>query len=138
MSRPRKKLDTHGRSELILEHFRSEPEGWRRDRLNCIRLGLQGDKSLVEIGKTLGINASTVADWFGRFREGGIDLLFTKDKGNGLAPAMSAANFERFRQELEKGKWRIASEAYDWAKEALGVTFKMPTIYKYLGKRERG
>jgi len=136
MSRPRKLLDTHGQAQDVLKLFKKAKPGWKRDRLLVIKLGLENQLGIQKIAQQLGHSHTTVNAWFNAFREGGIEKLLTKSKGNGFAGALDEKQMEEFRQELEKGKWRTGGQAYKWLQEKYGVTFHPNNIYKYLKKLE--
>ena len=111
MARPRKKLDTHGQGPEVLRLLRKTPAGWKRERLLAVKLGLENELGIREIAGQLGRAHQTVQDWFNLFREGGLDLLLKKDKGNGSPPALDDRQMALFKAELEKNRWRTGKQA---------------------------
>jgi len=134
MARPRKTLDTHGQAQEVLRRLEKAKPGWKRDRLSVIKLGLENRLGVREIAQQLDHSHTTVQNWFNTFREGGIEKLLTKSKGNGFAGALNDEQMEVFRQELEKGKWRTGGQAYEWLQKKYDVSFHPNNIYKYLKK----
>ena len=118
----------------LLERFKSESSGWKRERLLAIKRAMEGAVT-QQVADDLGRSQATVQTWINRFRVGGIEGLLSKSKGNGppsrLTPEMEKAMIE----ELQKGIWRTARDAWNWlgSKFDLG-DMKEATIYKYLGK----
>jgi hypothetical protein len=43
MARIRKPLDQHGQADQLLSLLKKEPAGWRRERLQAIKLGLENN-----------------------------------------------------------------------------------------------
>jgi len=134
MGRARKKLDIHGQTDEVLQNFKKEKPGWRKERLLSVKLGLEGKLTNKEIADTVGCHPDTLNNWFNLFRQGGLKKLLSKDKGNGPPPALSDEQMESFRTELEKNQWRTGGEAYAWLQQTFGVTFHSNNIYKYLKK----
>ena len=134
MARKRIALDQHRQAAEVLELFKGEPAGWRRERLLAITLGMENQWSTKEIAQTIGRGEATIYCWFKSFREGGLEKLLKKESGKGFAGALNEEQMEEFRAELEKGKWRTGGQAYAWLKEKFGITFHPNNIYKYLKK----
>lgn len=134
MARPRKPLDTHGQGTEVLRLLKKTSPGWERERLLVIKLGLEGELSIREIAGQFDRSHQTIQTWFNLFRKGGLDLLLTKGKGNGPAPALNAEQMALFKAELDKGRWRTAKEAYVWLRDTFDVTFRPHGIYRYLKK----
>ena len=106
MGRKRKELDTHGQAKEVLQQFKKEKPGWRKEGLLSIKLALEGKLTNKEIADIVVSHPDTINNWFNHFREGGIELLLSKDKGNGPAPALTQEQMQLFKAELEKNQWR--------------------------------
>lgn len=117
-----------------MQHFRKEKPGWRKQRLLSIKLGLEAKLTNKEIAAIVGCHPDTINNWLNQFREGGIKLLLTKDKGKGPAPALTQEQMQQFKTELEKNHWRTGSQAYAWLQKSFDVTFHPNNVYKYLKK----
>jgi len=136
MGRTRKKIDMLGEAPKLLERLKTQKPGWQRERMIALKLVLAGEATQAT-ADTLGRSQATIQSWINKFRAGGLEGLLDKRKGNGpqsrLTPEMEAAMIE----ELKKGHWRTARDAWNWLKENFEVgDLKEPTIYKYLGKCE--
>lgn len=136
MGTARKKIDVLGDGPKLLERLKSQKPGWQRERMIAIKMVLAGEATL-STADALGRSQSTVQLWINKFRSSGLEGLLDKRKGIGpksrLTPEMEAAMIE----ELKKGHWRTARDAWNWLKENFEVAdLKEATIYKYLGKCE--
>ena len=134
MARPRKQLDTHGHSDKVIEAFKAEQPGWKKDRLRVIKLGLENKLNISQIAELTGVGNTTVVNWFTLFREGGIQKLLTKDKGSGPELALSEEMMQGLKQGLEENLWRTGPQAYKWLTENFDVNIHPNNIYKYLKK----
>lgn len=99
-----------------------------------LKMVLAGE-STQATADTLGRSQSTVQLWINKFKTGGLEGLLYKGKAKGpksrLTPEMEAAMIE----ELKKGQWRTARDAWNWLKTNFDTgDLKEATIYKYLGK----
>lgn len=135
MGRPRTKLDTHGHSSEVLRLLKEERPGWRRERLLAVKMGLDGDKTLREIASAIDRGFTTVREWLDAFREGGVELLLTKDKPKGgCAPFLSGAVLSELEKGLEEGRWRTAPQIQRWLVEEHKIEMACSSVYNYLGK----
>ena len=134
MARPRAKIDTHGQAEDVLIRHRSEKEGWKRERLGVIKKALEG-ATIKELAEDFSRSQQTIKDWIRKYREGGIDGLLTKLKGNGPQSRLTPEVKKALEQELEKGKHRTAKQIWAWLEENYDMSAYKPTsIYTILGK----
>lgn len=136
MNQSREKIDRLGEASILLDQLKAEKPGWRRERMIALKLVLEGG-SRRAVAKSLGRSQTTIQTWVNKFRSGGLAGLTDKRKGNGpesrLTPEMESAMIE----ELKKGHWRTARDAWKWLGENFDVSeLKEATIYKYLGKCE--
>lgn len=133
MGRPRAKIDTHGEADEVLDRLRGA-KGWQRERLLVIKRALEG-AGTVELAKKMSRSHTTIQDWIDRFREGGIERLLSKEKGNGPQSALTAEMQKALEVELAKGRWRTAGEAWKWLEQHFDMSaFSESSIYYILGK----
>jgi transposase len=133
MARPRKPLDEKQEGAEVLRRLRSEPAGWRRERLLAVKFGLENELSLEEIAGAVGRSRSVIQSWLDAFRKGGIEGLLKKGKGNGPASRLGQELLGQLKEGLSKGLWRTAAQVRAWL-AGRGVNVALPTVYHYLGK----
>lgn len=134
MARPRRPLDVKNESETVKETLRKEPPGWRRERLLAVKLGLEGELGLEEIAASVGRAPTSIQNWFDAYREGGVEKLLAKGKGNGPEGAVPAGVQEEMVEKLRAGEWRTGPEALAWLRDEHGIELKPSSIYPYLKK----
>jgi transposase len=136
MPRPRQPIDVHQQAEQVLERERSEGIPWKLQRLQAIRLAMEGRESYQRIAGIVRTTSASLCQWIGWFRQGGIDELLGHANGakGGKAPRFDPPQWERFRAELAKGRWRTARDAQHWLKEELGLVIARKEVYRHLGK----
>jgi transposase len=112
-------------------------EGWQRQRLQAVLLGMEAHNSLPEIASQVGAGARTISTWFDLFREGGFERLLSRESpGGGNASWLDDKTAEEFKKKLAEAKWRRAAEVREWLQQQLGRELSMPVVYKYLGKAQ--
>lgn len=138
MGRPRQPLNLKADVSAVRERLKDKKlEGWQRQRLQAVLLGMDGQRGLPEIAEEVGAGARTLSTWFELFREGGLERLLTRHPaGKGAQSWMDEATTGRLREKLTEAKWRRAEEARPWLEEQLGRKLSVAVIYKYLGKAE--
>ena len=134
MPRKKRPLDVHNESETLKELLGKEPPGWRRERLLAVKLGLEGELELEQIAESVGRARSAIQRWFDADREGGVEKLRTKSKGNGPDGVVPKAVLEEMIEKLRAGEWRTGPEARQWLKTTHGIKLKPSSIYPYLKK----
>ena len=136
MGRPRKPLDATADAKAVRARLKDKDlEGWQRQRLQAVQLGLGQTLSLPQIAQEVGISARSVGSWFAAFRQGGVaGLLARKPKGSGPASWLDAQSAAQFKAERDKGRWRRAHDARRWLEKKLGRKLTLMVTYKYLGK----
>ncbi len=134
MGRTRKKIDVHGESPKLLEMLKSEPSGWRRERMIAVKLAMNG-KPTQQVADELNRSQATIQKWINKFRKGGVNDLLEKRKGNGPESRLTPEMAEAMAEQLKLGKWRTARDAWKWLSENFELgDLKESVIYKYLGK----
>lgn len=136
MARPRQKLDEFKQAGAVGRRRKSEPAGWRRERLLAVQLGMEGELHLDQIATAVGRARSTIQEWFARFREGGMEGLLRDERaGNrGAKGLLEKEAKAQLAAGLERGIWRTGPEIQRWLHKAHGIRAALPTIYKWLGK----
>ncbi len=133
MSRPRRPLDERKEGHQVLERLRREPAGYARERLQAVKLGLEGELDLDEIAAAIGRARSIIQRWFDSYRRGGIEELLKVRRGKGPASRLTPEHQEFLREGLAAGKWRTAAEVHAALSER-GLEIKPRSVYHYLGK----
>lgn len=120
----------------MLERLRDKKlDGWQRQRLSAVRLGLEGHLTLPQIAQEVGIGARSISTWFDSFRTGGIEVLLTRQpRGKGQRSWLDQESAEAFVEKLKEGQWRRAEDARLWLEEKLQKPLSLAVTYKYLGK----
>jgi transposase len=120
----------------VLERLRDKKlDGWQRQRLSAVRLGLEGHLTLPQIAQEVGIGARSISTWFDSFRTGGIEVLLTRQpRGKGQRSWLDQESAEAFVEKLKEGQWRRAEDARLWLEEKLQKPLSLAVTYKYLGK----
>ena len=136
MPRARQPIDIHRQAAQVLERERSERTPWKSQRLQAIRLAMEGKESYRRIAEIVRCTNSTLCQWLGWFRTGGLEELLRHANGakGGKAPRFSPPHWERFRAELAKGQWRTARDAQRWLQDTLGLEIADKEVYRHLGK----
>lgn len=136
MGRPRKPLDATADAKVVRARLKDKNlEGWQRQRLQAVLLGLGGVLSLAEIAREVGAGDRSISNWFCAFRDGGVEgLLRIKEKAKGPGSWLDAKTAEELKAELAKGQWRRAEDARPWLEKKLNRPLSAVVIYKYLGK----
>ena len=134
MSRPRQKLDECKEGAQVLQRLKKEPAGWKRERLQAVRMGLEGEASLNEIAIAIGRARSTIQEWFDLYREGGIERLLSVHRGNGPQSRLSEEAAMALQAGLKTGKWRKAEAIMKFLSKEYDIHVSRSTVYHYLGK----
>ena len=138
MGRPRKPLDATADAKAVRARLKDKDlEGWQRQRLQAVQLGLARVLSLPQIAEEAGVSPRSVGSWFEAFRQGGVEgLLMRKPKGSGPASWLDEQTAAQFKSELDRGRWRRAQDVRHWLEKKLGRKLTLIVTYKYLGKCE--
>ena len=136
MSRLRRPIDVHQHAALVLEREQSESSAWKRQRLQAIRLAMEGRDTYARIAGIVRCSTASLSKWIGWFRAEGIEGLLGHVNGasGGKEPRFSPPQWERFRAEVAKGQWRTAWDAQHWLREELGLEIAQKEVYRHLGK----
>ena len=105
-------IDIQKQGDVVLAMVKTE-KGWRRERLLVIKAALE-KQGIMHIAKQFSRSHTTIQDWINRYREGGVDKLLDKRKGNGPPSRLTEEMQVALKEQLEKGKWRTAQQAWDW------------------------
>jgi len=138
MGRPRKTLLLKTDLPAVLERLKDRSlEGWQRQRLFAVRLGIEDSLALPAIAIEVGASPRSISRWFESFREGGIEgVLIRTPHGKGKKSWLKEETKSALRLKLAEGKWRRAEDAREWLEKELGHPVSLSVTYKYLGKVE--
>ena len=136
MPRARRPIDVHHQAAQVLAQERIERIPWKCQRLQAIRLALEGQETYRRIAEIVRATSGTLCQWIGWFRQGGIAELLNhaNGAGGGKVPRFNPQQWERFRAELAQGQWRTARDAQRWLQETLGLEITCKEVYRHLGK----
>jgi len=136
MSRPRERLDKHEQAKQITKLEKQEREGWRRERLQVIRLGVEGELTYEQIACVTGRCMDTVRRWFNAFRTGGVEQLLRRDTGKTPDPRnrLTAKAAEELQAGLASGRWRTGPQVRQWLADEHDIQIAEGSVYRYLGK----
>src|SRR5258708_6702625 len=91
MPRPRDPIDVHHQASQVLEKERTERTPWKRQRLQAIRLALEGRETYRRIAEIVRTTSSSLCNWIGWFRQGGVEELLGHANGdNGSASGQNS------------------------------------------------
>ena len=132
----RRPIDVHRQASEVLERERLEKVPWKLQRLQGLRLALEGEDGYRRIARIVRVTTATLNQWINWYREAGIEGLLSRAVGSkgGKAPRFTPREWERFREQLAKGTWRTARDAQRWLEETLGLEISRKEVYRHLGK----
>jgi len=132
----RRPIDVHRQASEVIEREHLEKIPWKLQRLQGIRLALEGQDDYRRIAQIVRVTTTTLNKWINWYREGGIEGLLARALGakGGNAPRFTPQEWDRFREQLAKGTWRTARDAQRWLKETLGLEMSRKEVYRHLGK----
>lgn len=132
----RRPIDVHGQAAEVIERESLEKIPWKLQRLQGIRLAMEGQDAYRRIAEIVRTTAATLNKWVNWYREGGIEGLLSRPVGaeGGKEPRFSPQDWERFRAELAKGTWRTARNVQRWLRESHGLKISHKEVYRHLGK----
>ena len=136
MPRARQPIDVHCQAEQVLEQELREGSPWKRQRLQAMRLALEGQETYRRISEIVRCTTASLCQWIGWFRHGGMEELLAHANGakGGKEPRFNPEQWERFRAQLAQGQWRTARDAQRWLQEELGLKIADKEVYRHLGK----
>ena len=132
----RRPIDVHHQASAVLERETQEKVPWKLQRLQGLRLALEGQDGYRRIAAIVRVTTSTLNKWINWYREGGIEGLLSRPvgAGGGKEPRFTPKEWERFREQLAKGEWRTARDAQRWLQETMGLKISRKEVYRHLGK----
>ena len=134
MARKRGRLDFKNEAQQLVRQFKTENTGWKRERLQALKLLLETEMSYDQVAQIVGRHTSRVKVWANTFRNGGLDALLTRGKGSGRRPKMTNSAQEELVEKLRIGAFRTASQVEKWLREEHGISYGKNSIYYQLGK----
>ena len=132
----RRPIDVHRQAGQVIEREEREKIPWKLQRLQGIRLALEGEEGYRRIAAIVRVTTTTLNKWVHWYREGGIEGLLSRAQGaqGGKAPRFTPQQWDRFREQLAQGTWRTARDAQRWLGETLGLEMSRKEVYRHLGK----
>ena len=132
----RRRIDVHHPASAVLERESREKVPWKLQRLQGLRLALEGRDGYRRIAAIVRVTTATLNQWINWYREGGLEGLLARPvgAGGGKAPRFTPQEWERFREQLARGGWRTARAAPHWLRETLGLAISRKEVYRHLGK----
>lgn len=129
MPKPRAKLDRLGQSEEVLKRLKTEPPGLARERLNAVKLGLEGELNLEEIAKVVGKSRATIQTWFDLYRSEGIERLCRRSDAPTGRPSLLDSRAEKeLKKKLAKGSFRRVADAHQWLASRFNIKVSEATV----------
>ena len=101
-------------------------------RLVALEMAQQGQWTLLQIGKALSKDRTTIVRWLKAYRQGGLQRLLARGHG-GRLPRLKKDDIEAFKAELRGGRWKTAKEIHNWLKER-GIRMTVWGVYYWLKK----
>ena len=135
MSRPRAKLDRLGQAEQVIRRLKNEPPGLARERLNAVKLGIEGELDLEAIADVVGRSRATIQTWFDLFREEGIERLCRRSNAaTGRPSELTEKAAHELKKKLAKGSFRRIDDAREWLQKQFGIEAEYETARRWVGK----
>lgn len=130
-----RKLGSSEERQTVRELLKTETEGWKRERLIALQMGMNPNKTLEEISSTVGRGTATVQRWFALYLKSGLDGLLKRGYGKGR-PSTSNQEIDEFLMEgLKDGRWNTAKQAQDQLQEKFKREFKYKTVWHWLKEK---
>jgi hypothetical protein len=123
-----------GQAHLGAQMLRSEPTGLRRERLLAVQLSFDSANDLDQVA--VGRARSTVQLWFDAYRRGGVEALL-KDgcaDNSGRLDSFGPEARHALEEGLKEGRWRTVPQMHAELVWTFGITLKLGSLYKRLGK----
>lgn len=116
MSRIREQIDQRGEVLQIAKLEKQEQQAWKRERLQVIRLGIEGELTYEQIARVSGRCMDTIRRWFNAFRSGGVEQLLSRQTGKkpDSRNRLTARAAEELKQGLAAGRWRTGPQVRQW------------------------
>ena len=134
MARKRGRLDFKNEASQVASLFKKETVGWKKERLQALKLLLETNKSYVEVAQIVSRSPSRVKAWAKAFRDGGLQTLLTRGNGGGRKPLIKEDAKEALKQKLEEGEFRTAVQIERWLDSQFNLRYGKGSIYYVLGK----
>lgn len=109
-------------------------DGWKRQRLQVLKMSNDSSKTLAQIGEEVGVAPSSVSLWLKTFSEDGMAIFLTKNKGNGPESWLTDWQRKQLMKKLAKGSFRRAEDVRIWLRRRFKLKVAPTTIYGYLQK----
>lgn len=104
------------------------------ERLTALRLGLEGEHTLEEIGGIVGRARSRIIAWMKMAREQGVEALLGIHQGRGREARVKGKALKELKRGLMRGRWKRAKETQQWMRERYGVKLSLGGTRYWLKK----
>jgi transposase len=130
-----RKLGSTEERQTIGERLKSEPEGWKKERLIAVKMGMDPNRTLEEISRTVNRGAATVQRWFAIYKQSGLKGLLKRGYGKGRPSTMDESIQEFLSEGLKEGRWNTAKQTQDELEKQFKRKFKYKTVWYWLKKK---
>ena len=121
-------------AEALKAAYLGERDGVIRSRLQALWLLREG-RTLGEVTAVLGVHYRSVQRWIAWYRQGGLDLVRSRQKGGvGQTPFLSAQAQEEVAREVETGRFRTGQEITEWINQTYGTHYRVGGVYSLLAR----
>jgi len=121
--------------ERVRTLLKGNHPGWVRTRLLAVKMGFDPNPSNREIAKVLEVSEASVKRWFARFRQGGFELLMTRESGNcGRKSGLDDEITEYLVKGLKAARWNTAVQATEDLSKHFGRPFRYRNVWNWLKK----
>lgn len=134
MAKPRAKLDNLNEAQQVVDQYKSEKIGWKKERLLAVKLLLETQKSYKEVADIMGRSRSQVQLWAKAFQDGGLKVLLVKGASCGRTSRLTSEAKEKMVEKLKEGSFRTARQFQGWLKEEFQIELSESSVYYHLGK----
>src|SRR5712671_4320059 len=140
MARDTLQLGSPSVAAIIDERYAAESDGWRKRRLQAVKLAAKGASTSAEVAELCGVSRPHLCVWLRRVRAEGLEALLERDKPGpkegtrrGVKPEVIAELGER----LAAQKFASAEAARRWLKKEHGIERPYVTVWSWLKKIRR-
>jgi transposase len=132
---PGRKLNIpwHEDAETLRQLYRHEQDAEVKPRIQALWL-LRSGHSAHQTADLVGVHYSSLLDWVGWYRAGGIAEVRRHKQGGRLGRVcrLSAAQIAQLQQRAANGQFRTAADAGQWLADTFGVHYQPSGLYRLL------
>jgi putative transposase len=121
-------------ADALKAAYLGERDGGIRSRLQALWLLREG-RTLGDVTGALGVHYRSVQRWVAWYRQGGLALLRSRQKGGvGQTPFLSTQAQEEVAREVAKGRFRTGQEITAWINQTYGTSYRVGSVYNLLAR----